>query len=60
MENPLSWNETQCAINEAMQNHDDDVGRGLVGASDVMYIYNALLTRGLLKESNDTNEKQST
>jgi hypothetical protein len=53
MENPACWNEIQKAIFEAMQEHDRSIEEGCVGGSDVLYIYNKLKAKGMLKEKDE-------
>lgn len=50
MENPLSWNDIEKTIFAAMVAHNKDMADGLVGASDVRYIYDALKNKGYLNE----------
>lgn len=47
-ENPLNWNDVQRVIDAALRKHRTDMESGVVGWSDVMYIYNALVASGYL------------
>lgn len=57
MENPLCWNEIEKTIDAAIRVHQEDMDEGVIGASDVRYIYDALLAKGYI---NDPDKKPST
>jgi hypothetical protein len=50
MENPFTWNEVEKLIAATLQQADIDDKRGLIGASHIQRIYNALKQAGYLKE----------
>lgn len=51
MENPATWNAVQLTIHNAMVKADEDFVKGIIGASLVTYIYNALKENGFLNDS---------
>lgn len=50
MENPLSWNEVEIAIHEAVVEADKDFVKGIIGGGYVSYVYTALKEKGYLRE----------
>ncbi len=50
MENPASWNKTQKLIAEAIHEHTIDMNSGIIGFSQIIYIYRKLKENNLLKE----------
>lgn len=55
MENPVTWNNAQHIINEAIEEHRQAVRSGLSGLSLVSTIYNRLLEKGLINLSQIKN-----
>ena len=55
MENPASWGELEKAIEEAIQEHADQLADLMMGLSVVKTIANKLRDKGLVKDSDKSN-----